>query len=158
VSLKLLDTTVLSNFAHCRRPDLLQRALGEHVATTPTVLAELRAGEALGLVPACDWSWVSVLEPTTEERTLAAGLARQLDPGEAECLAVAQVKRCVFLSDDLAARRLASQRGIMVSGTLGTLLMLVERKDLSVGEVDALLGDMIDRGYRSPVASLAELL
>ena len=37
----LLDTTLLSNFAHSRRPDLLHRILGL-AATTPQVMAELR--------------------------------------------------------------------------------------------------------------------
>ncbi|MCA9970699.1 MAG: hypothetical protein KC425_10815 [Anaerolineales bacterium] len=44
--LSLLDTTLLSNFAHAQRPELIQLALRDEAATTPTVLAELRRGEA----------------------------------------------------------------------------------------------------------------
>lgn len=157
-STALLDTTLLSNFAHIRRADLLRLALGEEAATTPAVIPELRAGEALGLVPSCDWNWLTILEPTDEERRLAADLERQVDPGEAECLAVAQMRQCKFFSDDFAVRRLARQRGLVVSGTLGVLLALVDEKNLSLEEADSLLTIMISRGYRSPVRSLQELL
>ena len=98
----LLDTTLLSNFAHARRPDLLQRILGL-AATTPQVMTDLRKGEALGFVPSCDWTWLPVWLPTEEEARIATAWARQLDSGEAECLAVAEARRCRFLSDDFAA-------------------------------------------------------
>ncbi len=158
MSFALLDTTLLSNFALVRRPDLLRGVLGMHAATTPAVTAELQTGEALGLIPVCDWSWVQVLEPTADERGLAVGLSRQLDPGEAECLAVALSRAGRFLSDDFAARRAAEARGVIVSGTLGVLIVLVETGRLSLAEADDLLGVMIEHGYRSPVRSLHILL
>jgi len=153
----LLDTTLLSNFAQVRRPDLLRAALGPDAATTPAILAELHAGESLGLVPACDWIWLQVLEPTDDERRVAAELARQLDPGEAECLAVALSRDCRFLSDDFAARRMAELKSLAVSGTLGVLARLIEASLLSLAEADDLLVQMIDHGYRSPVRSLESL-
>jgi predicted nucleic acid-binding protein len=155
--LALLDTTLLSNFAQVRRPDLLRAALGTDAATTPAVMAEVRVGEALGLVPACDWGWLQILEPNADRRRLAADLARQLDPGEAECLAAALSVDGRFLSDDFAARRLAASRGVVVSGTLGVLAKLVEGGLLALDEADALLQQMIERGYRAPVRSLQDL-
>lgn len=154
---RLLDTTVLSNFAFVQRPDLLLRALGD-AATTPTVLAELHEGERLGRVPNCDWHWLQVLRPTADELRLALQLASQLDPGEAECIVVAESRRCIFLSDDRIARRLAQQLGVPISGTLGILLTLVRNGHLRIEEADGLLAKMIFHGYRSPVESLAELL
>jgi predicted secreted hydrolase len=41
----LLDTTLLSNFAQVRRPDLLRTALGPDAATTSAILSELHAGK-----------------------------------------------------------------------------------------------------------------
>lgn len=154
----LLDTTLLSNFAQVQQPDLLQRALGDEAATTPTIMAELKAGEERGFVPACDWHWLRILEPTAEEQALAHTLEQELDAGEAECLAVAQMRGFTFLSDDFAARRLARQHHLAVSGTIGVLLALVEGQALSVEEADQLLDEMIRRGYRSPVSSLRELI
>jgi predicted nucleic acid-binding protein len=155
----ILDTTVLSNFAHAQRPDLVRQALGEGIATTPAVMSELETGEARGLIPACDWSWLAVLELTDEERKSAAELSRRhLDPGEAECLAVAQIRNCKFFSDDFAARRLAGQRDLKVSGTLGILLTLVHRDTLTLAGADAVLSTAILHSYLSPVKSLRELL
>jgi len=87
--LYLLDTTVLSNFAHVRRPDLPPAVLGSSLAVTPGILSELRAGEQSGRAPSCDWGWLTVLAPTAAELAAAVDLARQFDPGEAERLAVA---------------------------------------------------------------------
>jgi len=153
----LLDTTVLSNFAHVQRPDLPRTVLGSHLAVTPGVLAELRAGEQAGLVPTCDWTWLTVLTPTAAELATAIALQRQLDPGEAECLAVALHRGYRFLSDDFAARRLAEAKGLTVSGTIGILLKGIAAVALSLPEADRLLTEMIAHGYRAPVRSLREL-
>lgn len=153
----ILDTTVLSNFAHSRRPELLRLALGEDGTTAPAVLSELRSGEALGLVPRCDWRWLQVIRLTDEEASLAAAYNAQLDAGESDCLAVAKSRAWTFLTDDLAARRLAQREGVTISGTLGVLQKLVGLKHLTVEEADHLLADMLSHGYRAPVGSLREL-
>jgi predicted nucleic acid-binding protein len=120
-------------------------------------MAELRAGEQAGLVPTCDWTCLAVITPTTAELATASALERQLDPGEAECLAVALQRGYRFLSDDFAARRLAKAKGITVSGTIGILLKSVAVGALSLPVADQLLAGMIARGYRAPVRSLREL-
>lgn len=154
MSLSLLDTTILSNFAHAQRPDLVQLVIGDEAATTPAVLAELRQGEALGFVPRVDWRWLSVLTLTDEEQALAADYLAVLEAGEAECLAVAVIRQARFFSDDLAARRLAQAKQIPFSGTIGLLLRLIQRQILTVVEADRLLATMRQQGYRAPVASL----
>jgi predicted nucleic acid-binding protein len=152
--LSLLDTTILSNFAHVRRPELVQVALGEQAATTPTVLAELRQGETLGLVPRVNWRWLPVLTLTEAEQALAGHYQAVLDPGEAECLAVAVARQARFLSDDLAARRLAQANRVPFSGTIGLLLSLIRAGELTIAVADGLLAIMKKQGYRAPVASL----
>jgi predicted nucleic acid-binding protein len=153
----LLDTTVLSNFAHVRRPDIPRTVLGAGVAITSIIVAELRAGEQAGLVPECDWTWLTVLTPTAVELATAADLQRQLDPGEAECLAVAIHRGYRFLSDDFAARRIAEAKRLVVSGTIGILLKGSATGALSLPVADRLLAEMITHGYRAPVRSLREL-
>ncbi|MEW6755103.1 MAG: hypothetical protein AB1505_29590 [Candidatus Latescibacterota bacterium] len=154
----VLDTTVLSSFSHVHRPDLLREALVGAVWTTPSVVAELRAGERAGALPRCDWTWLTQVELSTSERELTQALTGQLHGGEAECLAVALCRSCVFLSDDMAARRVARWRGAQVSGTLGILMPLHRQGSLTVVEADALLTTMCARGYRSPVRSVSALL
>lgn len=157
-SLSLLDTTILSNFAHAQRPDLVQITLGDAAATTSAVMAELRRGEALGLVMHVDWTWLTVLELTQSEEDLALQLQETLDAGEAACLAVAIIRGGRLISDDLAARRLAKVRGVTVSGTIGLLLHLIATEKLEVTAADSLLDVMCQHGYRAPGSSLQAFL
>jgi predicted nucleic acid-binding protein len=156
--LSVVDTTLLSNFAHANRPDLLQTALGKTAVTTATVLSELRQGEAAGLVPWQEWSWLPQTDLTPAEMALAAGYRNVVDAGEADCLAVAVTRNGRFLSDDMAARRLAQAEGIAVSGTLGVLLHLIEQEHLTLAAADVLLAQMRQAGYRAPVSTLRRLL
>ncbi len=155
--LYIVDTTLLSNFAHASRPALLELILQNRGVTTKRVMAELVHGETQGLVPHFDWHWLEVAETSAEEAALAEEFERIVHRTEAECLAIAIVREGVFLSDDFAARRLAASQGVRISGTLGVLRALVEQGVLAVDEADALLDRMRAQGYRSPVRSLHEL-
>ncbi len=154
----LTDTTVLSNFAHVRRPDLLREIFPDLVAP-PAVFAELGSGERLGLVPVCDWAWLKVVELTESEQAHAAELRSDLEAGEAACLAIARSRGwLLLLTDDGDARRRAQSLGNPLSGTLGALARLVRQAALSVAEADRLLAKMRQCGYRSPVQSVVEVL
>lgn len=154
----LLDNTVLSNFTAVGRPDLVRLALGEDAATSEAAWAELQTGIHIGKLPTQDWSWLSVLPLTEAEKPLYELFAESLNAGEASCLAIAASRGYRVFTDDRDARKLAAESKIPVSGTLGLLLRLVDLKILSLTEGDALLAQMIAAGYRSPVASLQELL
>jgi predicted nucleic acid-binding protein len=152
----LLDTTVLSNFAHIERSDLLRLALPD-AYTTPQVMAELQSGMMSGRLPACDWSWLTVVELSTRVEKHLARLRLILDDGEASCIAVAMEKKGTVFSDDLDARRYAHRQGLFVSGTLGVLALLIKGEHLTNAQADACLQQMIAHGYHSPVASITQL-
>jgi predicted nucleic acid-binding protein len=152
----LLDTTVLSNFAHIERLDLLRLAL-PNAATTLHVVAELEKGVASDHLPACDWEWLDVVELTPTEEANLTRVRLVLGDGEASCIAVALERKAGLFSDDLDARRYAQRQGIRVSGTLGVLSLLKEQGYLTMAEADACLQGMIAHGYRSPVRSLVDL-
>lgn len=152
----LADTTVLNNFAQIRRPDLLRLAWPDLAAPIP-VWNELELGVRRGLVPASDWSWLKRLELTESELQRAQEIGRDLGLGEAACIATAQSRGLLMLSDDWDARELARSQGIEVSGSLGVLLRLAWKQILSLEEADALLAEMVRRGFRSPYRSLREI-
>jgi predicted nucleic acid-binding protein len=152
---KLLDTTVLSNFAHVERCDLLSLTLPDALST-PQVLAELRRGEAEGRLPASDWAWLTIVSLTADEMARFEHIRLTLNDGEASCIAVAIERGGVLYTDDRDARRYARRLGLSVSGTLGVLALLVEGQYLTVPQADALLRAMINFGYYAPVSSLAE--
>lgn len=154
----LLDNTVLSNFALVGRPDLLGLAVGDTAAAVSEVLGEYQAGVELGRLPPYDWAWLPVLSLNEAERVIYRRLRARLNPGEAACLALAVVQGHRVLTDDRTARQIAMQMGVPVSGTLGLLLRLVDQGHLSLPEADNLLSSMIAAGYRSPIASLTEIV
>ena len=146
----LLDTTVLNNFAHVERPELLRLVLPD-AATTPLVIQELEQGVSSGYVPSCDWQWLPVVHLTPSEQEALTLHLSVLDAGEASCIAVALERNAGLFTDDLQARHLARGQGIAVSGTLGVLSALIAKGYLTVAMADELLQKMVSHGYRAPV-------
>ena len=152
----LADTTVLSNFAQARRPDLLRSAYPDLSAPIP-VWNELELGVHRGLVPACDWSWLEILDLSARQQARADEIGRDLGPGEAACIAAAVSRGFLMLSDDWGARELGRSLGLEVSGSLGVLDRLISIEILGLEEADALLAEMVRCGFRSPYQSLREI-
>lgn len=157
----IFNTTALSNFAATDRLDLLKKLYQGKAFTTIEVSHELQRGIHAGyLYLESAWQqigvvhptgWVRILIPeTTEEYQLQAEFDNRLDQGEASCLALAITRRFIFVTDDLAARRLASEKNVLLTGTLGILIKGVREKFLSLAEANNLLESMIQQGYRSP--------
>ncbi len=151
-----VDTAVVSNFSIVGKVLLLDEALHDRWCVPEAVADEVRVGVSLGKVPFP--GSLRVEKPGDKEKELAAFLRKVLGPGESECIALAKERDGVFCSDDLAARRMADSMGIPVVGTLGILLSLVRGKVLTSEEADSMLEEMIDRGYRSPVGTISELI
>ena len=154
----LLDNTVMSKFAAIERPDLLRTAFGSGLATSQQAFDELQAGMRQDKLPNLDWSWLPVWTLEESESTHYDRFLARLNAGEAACLAIALTRRCRILTDDRDARELAHRLKIPLSGTLGVLVRLIDIGSLSLAEADALLAQMIAKGYRSPITSLQRLI
>jgi predicted nucleic acid-binding protein len=153
----LLDNTVLSNFALVNKLELLPKALGSQVATTRQVIHEYQEGVAKGLLPEARWDWLKTVDLEIDELALFQDHLKRVNAGEAACLAVAARRKGRILTDDRDARKLAAQLKVPVSGTLGILLRLVQIEALTLPEANQILGEMIRKGYRSPVDKLDDL-
>lgn len=153
----VLDNTVMSNFALVGRTDWLRKVWPGMMTTSEEAWAELQAGIRRGRIPDIDWSWLTVLSLTEEERKARDELMPPLDEGEAACLALARSRGYAFLTDDRVARREARRLGVPLSGTIGVLKSLVHEGRVSLEEADEALQQMIALGYHSPVRSLSEL-
>ena len=151
------NTTLLSNFAHARRPDLPPLAFPGLVMPT-TVREELQEGERLGLLPSLDWSAIPVAEPERTQLAEIGQLTPSLDRGEIACLALARLHGAIAITDDRDARKVAQTLGLKVSGTLGALIQLIRHHGLTLEDGDRLLAKMIAAGYRSPRKSLESYL
>lgn len=155
--LVVADTTVWSNFVHARNPRLVLEVFPQ-IASPRAVLEEIETGRHRGYLAEFDLSWIPEVDMTAPEAVQARVFEDRLEPGEAACLAVAQARDVLCLTDDRAARRLARTLEVRLGGTLGVLVHLVEAQRLTQTEADVLLTRMIRARYRSPVSSLSELI
>ena len=85
-------------------------------------------------------------------------LPARLHNGEAASLSIARQRNWLMLTDDHDARQEAIRQGIPVSGSVGCLVLAVERHLCSLSQANAWLKQMIGQGYRSPVTDLAPLI
>lgn len=153
----VLDSSVVSNFAHVERLDLLSDL--HRVVTVPAVRAELEAGAsthtylqaAVALLD--DGILVVDLSDTVQERT--AAFRTRVDPGEAQVLAVAADADGLVVTDDADARALAREHDIRLTGSIGVLLEAVATDRLSHETADRFLTRWIDEArFRAPARDL----
>lgn len=156
----VLDTVVLSNFAASGSLDLLSSIL-HRPCTVPDVRRELERGAGEGYeftrraLDAID-DGISLVEPPD---VATSRFREELDAGEAAVLALAADRDGIAATDDRAARTLARETGITVTGSVGILVHAVERGALTPATADAWIDRWIDvTGYYSPVESIEELL
>jgi predicted nucleic acid-binding protein len=165
----IFDTTVLSNFAVVSQVALLENLYAGRACTALAVADEirrgldagytyLRAAEATfaGLSPS---GWLPVLALTSpREHALYIELGISLASGEASCLSLAIVQGFILASDDLAARREAAERGVLLTGTVGILVRAVRQQHMALAEANQILAQMITLRYRAPVQRLDDLI
>lgn len=157
----VLDTTVLSNFASSCSVGKLNRIIYAPL-TTAAVRSELQSGVDHGheyLQHALDELGSKIRVVSIDGDVPDKQFERQLDRGERHSLAVALERDAVLATDDLAGRESASAASVPVTGSVGLLVLGVEREVISREEASAWLERWeAERGYYAPVASLAELL
>jgi predicted nucleic acid-binding protein len=156
-NLVLLDNTVLSDFAEVKREDIVF-SLWKTCTTTPDAWRELQAGIAFGHLSRIAWKTLPVTELTDSEQELASRLSNTLGAGERSCIAKAVKRTGLFGTDDRKARQVALELGVKVTGTLGILVVAVERQITLLDKANQYLAQMIRNGYRSPVDDLSSLL
>ncbi len=162
------NTTVLSNFAATQSIGKLQKLFGEVFLSTE-VYQEIQRGLEEGysfysgiedvVHPLSPGGWLRLTSLSGESELLAfSGLPAELHAGEASCLAIARSRGWLFLTDDRAARRQAARQGVAVSGTLGCLVLGVERNLWTLEQANSLLGRIVAAGFYSPVPDLSSLM
>jgi predicted nucleic acid-binding protein len=157
----VLDTTVVSNFASTDSISFFATVL-ESPVVVPAVREELERGLDAGhgyLDTAVD-----ALDDELPVRPVSADdgvqdIRDRLDRGEAESLLGAIEHSGTLATDDLAARKIADQRGVPVTGSIGLLVLGVEAAHLDCDTADEWLDTWREqRGYYAPVDSVAEIL
>lgn len=164
----IANTTVISNFASITQIDLLHHLYGK-LYISIEVYEEIQTGLEEGyqfytalehhIFPISETGWIYLTSMADEqEYRLFASFPSRLHQGEASSLAIASHRGWLFLSDDLDARAAAIKSGIRLSGSLGCLVLGIERQLCSLRQANDWLLEMIQQGYRSPVSDLTPLL
>jgi predicted nucleic acid-binding protein len=162
------NTTVLSNFAAVGALDKL-RDLYKEVYLSTEVYTEIERGLEEGytfysgienfLYPVREGGWLRLTSLSGDrEIEIFSDMPGRLHAGEASSLAIAQHRGWLFLTDDKAARRQAGARMAIVSGTLGCLILGIERNLWSLSQANEWLEQIIRAGFHSPVADLSALI
>lgn len=157
----VLDTTVLSNFSSTDSVSFVTAVL-----KSPVVVLAVRDELERGLEMGHDYldSAVGALDGELPVRTLTSDrsyqdIRNQLDPGEAESLIGAINHDGTLATDDLAARRVADEREVPVTGSIGLLVLGVECDHIDRDTADEWLDAWREqRGYYAPVESVSEIL
>jgi predicted nucleic acid-binding protein len=161
------NTTVLSNFANIGQLDLLRRLY--QILHIPTeVYEEISAGLEEGYLfyqdvipvihPFSEAGWLHLAVMETDELRRFGELPSRLHKGEAACLTIAEHRHWTLLTDDSAARAEAARRRIRVSGSIGCLVLAVERGLATLEQANDWLSEMIRLDYRSPITDITPLL
>jgi len=164
----IANTTILSNLASIGQLDLL-RQLYDTLYISTQVYEEIQTGLEEGysfytgmdqlIHPLAAQGWIRLTSMTSEQELgLFGKLPARLHRGEASRLAIAKNRGWTMLTDDQAARKQAIELGIRLSGTVGCLVLAVERGLCSLQQADLWLNEMVRSGYRSPVTDLQALL
>lgn len=156
-----LDATVLSNFASTDAIGFLVEVLNSPVVV-PTVRDEIEQGQQFGheyLATAVeafdDGLRVSDIPP----KPGSVRFRERLDAGEAEALRGAIKHDGTIATDDLAARNLADEQDVPVTGSIGLLVLGIERGRIDKETADKWLDTWRDtRGYYAPVGSVEEVV
>jgi predicted nucleic acid-binding protein len=152
--LVLLDNTILTNFALVGLTSVLRELWGKRAATTEEVLEEYAAGIATGKLPRVDWTHLTTIVLSSQEKVLAISRFPKLGRGERSCLIVAIERDAMLATDDQLARHAALYHGIELMGTIGILKTCVQSMLLSKTDAQLKLKEMIAAGYYSPVFKL----
>jgi predicted nucleic acid-binding protein len=162
--LLFFDTVTLSNFALAGRLHILTERYGPRAHITPEVLNEVLEGIVAGYgklqaieVALEEEKLGSAGALTAEERRIYQELLRILSPGEASCIASAEVRGGIVVTDDRAARGCCEEREVPFTGTIGIFKAFVRDGALTAEEADVILHSMIDAGYFSPVRRISDL-
>lgn len=154
----LIDTSIFSNFAKCDAVDLVRDQFGKTLRATSYVKTEITRGIQTNRIPKVPHGWLRAMTLRyPEERNLFRNLSRRLGKGEASSIAIAYHRKYSFLTDDKDARVVAQSLQIPVSGTIGLLVKLVQKKACTEHEAERLLHSMIEHGFYSPISSMKEL-
>lgn len=165
-SVLYFDTVVLSNFAFCKDGIVfLQKRYQERGHITLQVLEEIAKATYSGFNHLEEIDENLFVKKGFTKTSLAPSeqstyilLLKNLGDGEASCIACALQRGGIVVTDDRLARSICKERSIAITGTLGMLKAAYLDGSLQIEQADAMLKQMVDCGFYSPVQKISDTL
>ena len=160
----IFDTVVLSNFLLSDSLFLVEKRYNGKGVITGEVYGELTAGFASypqlqhpSVDELIDSGVFELTSLSRKELKIYKQLIGHLGRGEASCIAIADNRNTTMVSDDRAARSRCIQMNIPVTGTIGILKASVIDGLLTTANADEILQKMVEKGFYSPIRSMADI-
>jgi hypothetical protein len=102
-----------------------------------------RGGNLAGSSEVASCSWIKV--ESVKNRMAVETLSLTLDKGEAEAIVLSREKESLLIIDDGAGRKTAELLGVMITGTVGILLLASKDGKLSLRKT---MDDLKSVGFR----------
>lgn len=151
------DSSALILYAKIRRLHLLRDVFRE-ILVPPAVHEEVsvRGRGRAGALEILHEPWIKVRD--LADPGLARSLAGQLDPGEAEAIGLAAELggALTVILDDLRGRKIASEHGLLVTGSAGVLVFAKQRGIIPL--VGSVLDELRSAGLRLGDDAYREIL
>lgn len=113
--------------------------------------------DAVLLRAAVEEGWIKVAR-TEIEGVMALAKAAGVHRGEAAAILLAKANDALLLIDDKMGRTAAEMLGIRCIGTIGVLLMALNRRMVSLKGFESILNRMTDLGFRIDASLYREVL
>jgi predicted nucleic acid-binding protein len=158
---QVLDSTVLSNFASTDSVWVLDETLHQPT-TVPVVQSELARGvdvyPFLSAFESPETSPIPILSPSGLAEVLTDQFQPQLDPGEAQVVAIAEVREGTAVTDDGDGRAAVDPLNASLTGSIGVLATAVERGIVALDIADEWHETWVEKyDFRSPVPSISAM-
>ncbi len=148
------DTSAISNLLIVNKLHIIKGLFGQAVIP-PAVQQELSALKKPNEFILAAWPWIQV-RPLSDY-AIVRELLIELDLGESEAIALAEeLGADTLLIDEAKGRKIASERGIQVTGLLGVLL--ASKANGFIQQVVPVMDELIEKANFRISSSLYQLL
>ena len=159
----VFDTVSLSNFIFSDAAFILEKRYAGRACITLEVFNAISTGipvyPKLKLIDTLiDNAVFEVVSLSKPEHLMFRELVGNLGKGEASCIALAQTRSLIVVTDDRAARKACARKSIPVTGTIGILKAAVGDGQVRLSLVNEIHEKMVENGFYSPIKNLWDIV
>lgn len=159
----IFDTVSLSNFLLSDSVFLLEKRYKKRGIIAGEVYNELSSGMAAypklrEIDRLIEGRTFRLLSLSDAERKCFIELIGHLGKGEAACIAMAENRSAIVVTDDRTARKQCAERNIPATGTIGILKASVQDATIAREKADEILSKMTSAGFYSPVGNISDIV